>query len=136
MISAGSVDDTCRICTSNVSCGSGEVLSGGEYHIIYIGAVLCNVSCDSGEVLNGGEYHTVYIGALLCSCSACSGSLVSPAGKTLVMLHAIVTMTMATTVILVQITSSMNSIFYLAATIINIHLAYLIVICWSSKSLV
>ena len=47
----------------NVSCDSGEVLNGGEYHTIYIyiGALLCNVSCDSGEVLNGGEYHTIYI---------------------------------------------------------------------------
>ena len=63
MISAGSVDDTRRICASNVSCGSGEVLSGGEYHTIYIyiGALLCNVSCGSGEVLSGGEYHTIYI---------------------------------------------------------------------------
>ena len=57
MISAGSVDDTRRICTSNVSCGSGKVLGGGEYHTIYIyiGALLCNVSCDSGEVLSGRD---------------------------------------------------------------------------------
>ena len=63
MISAGSVDDTRRICTSNLSCGSGKVLSGREYHTIYIyiGALLCNVSCDSGKVLSGGEYHTIYI---------------------------------------------------------------------------
>ena len=46
----------------NVSCDSGEVLSGGEYHTIYIiGALLCNVSCGSGVVLSGGEYHTIYI---------------------------------------------------------------------------
>ena len=87
-------------------------------------------------LMAGSIIPYIYIGALLCSCPACSGSLESPAGKTIVMLHAIVTMTVATTVILVQITSSMNRIFYLAATIINIHLAYLIVICWSSKSFV
>ena len=81
-------------------------------------------------------YICVCIGALLCSCPACSGSLESPAGKTIVMSHAIVTMTVATTVVLVQITSSINSIFYLTATIINIYIAYLIAICWSSKSLV
>ena len=37
------------------------MLSGGEYHTIYIGALLCNVSCDSGEVHSGREYHTIYI---------------------------------------------------------------------------
>ena len=50
----------------NVSCDSGEVLSGRDCvdHVecyICIGALLCNVSCDSGEVLSGGEYHTIYI---------------------------------------------------------------------------
>ena len=31
------------------------------YIYIYIGTLLCNVSCDSGEVLSGREYHTIYI---------------------------------------------------------------------------
>ena len=37
------------------------LMAGSIILCIYIGALLCNVSCDSGEVLNGGEYHTVYI---------------------------------------------------------------------------
>ena len=31
------------------------------YIYIYIGALLCNVRCGSGEVLSGREYHTIYI---------------------------------------------------------------------------
>ena len=63
------------------------LVAGSIIPYIYIGALLCNVSCGSGKVLSGGEYHTIYIyiyiyiGALLRSCPACSGSLESPAQR-------------------------------------------------------
>ena len=37
------------------------LVAGSIILYIYIGALLCNVSCGSGEVLSGGEYHTIYI---------------------------------------------------------------------------
>ena len=103
-------DDICRVSgrhTQNlyIKCKLWQWQStwwrGVSYYIyiyIYIGALLCNVSCDSGEVLSGRD---------------CVDHVWSRLhkGKTIIMLQAIVINTVATTVILVQITSSMNSIF-------------------------
>ena len=62
------------------------LVAGSIILYIYIGALLCNVSCDSGEVLSGRDCvdHVecyICIGALLCSCPACSGGLESPAQR-------------------------------------------------------